>query len=363
MSTSTSQSQKQKISTNSSPDVGNSNKRLRLLAIDGGGIRGLSSLVIIDEMMQRIQHQENLESIPKPCEYFDLIGGTSTGGIIAILLGRLRLSTNEAIEAYNDLAEKAFSARKYFWQDGIFKASTLTAAIQELVSRYDVEDASMMDSRSSLGTQCKTFVCAVAADNASGPRLFRSYRVEQNSGYNAKIWEAVRATCAAPTFFKRISVGSKPKEEFIDGGLRANNPVTEVFHEATNIWGKDCQVACIVNIGTGHVKRIKLAKPAGIQKIFHLKLYNVLAQIVLDCEKTATDFERRKDIVDRQLYYRLNVLHGLEDVGLAEWRKLSEVKTHTKAYLDLPEVGVKVGKVIEILKATTSPVLLEINLR
>jgi patatin-like phospholipase/acyl hydrolase len=51
-------------------------KELRLLALDGGGIRGLSSLMILEQLMQTI----NPDSPPKPCDYFDMIGGTSTGG-------------------------------------------------------------------------------------------------------------------------------------------------------------------------------------------------------------------------------------------------------------------------------------------
>lgn len=51
-----------------------------LQSLDGGGIRGLSELLIIEEIMKRIQHQSKLQHVPRPAEYFDLIGGTSTGG-------------------------------------------------------------------------------------------------------------------------------------------------------------------------------------------------------------------------------------------------------------------------------------------
>lgn len=53
-------------------------KELRLLALDGGGVRGLSSLMILEQLMQTIDP----EHPPKPCEYFDMIGGTSTGGFV-----------------------------------------------------------------------------------------------------------------------------------------------------------------------------------------------------------------------------------------------------------------------------------------
>lgn len=70
----------------------------RILALDGGGVRGLSSLLIVQRLLQEVQRimEENGQSTtdgkpPRPCEYFDLICGTSTGGLIAIMLGRLRM--------------------------------------------------------------------------------------------------------------------------------------------------------------------------------------------------------------------------------------------------------------------------------
>ena len=54
---------------------------IRLLisrSTDGGGIRGLSELLILDEIMKRVQDELKLQELPKPCEYFHLIGGTST---------------------------------------------------------------------------------------------------------------------------------------------------------------------------------------------------------------------------------------------------------------------------------------------
>lgn len=63
----------------------------RVLSLDGGGVRGLSSLLILREIMEEIQRQNGSQDTPLPFEYFDLIGGTSTGGLIAIMLGRLRM--------------------------------------------------------------------------------------------------------------------------------------------------------------------------------------------------------------------------------------------------------------------------------
>jgi len=63
----------------------------RILSLDGGGVRGLSSLVVLREIMEEVQRQAKLTETPRPCDYFDLIGGTSTGGLIAIMLGRLKM--------------------------------------------------------------------------------------------------------------------------------------------------------------------------------------------------------------------------------------------------------------------------------
>ena len=49
---------------------------------DGGGIRGLSELLILREIMERIQFQQGFKELPLPCDYFDIIGGTSTGGLV-----------------------------------------------------------------------------------------------------------------------------------------------------------------------------------------------------------------------------------------------------------------------------------------
>ena len=60
----------------------------RILSLDGGGVRGLSSLLLLREIMNDIEQQLDATDL-KPWKYFDLICGTSTGGLIAIMLGTL----------------------------------------------------------------------------------------------------------------------------------------------------------------------------------------------------------------------------------------------------------------------------------
>lgn len=82
---------------------------LRLLSLDGGGIRGISSLVILDAIMKKINDGRNQRILPH--EYFHLAGGTSTGGLAALLLFRLKMNTKQAIEVYNEMAKEIFSPR------------------------------------------------------------------------------------------------------------------------------------------------------------------------------------------------------------------------------------------------------------
>lgn len=107
---------------------------IRLLALDGGGVRGLSSLMILRRFMTTVEP----ESPPKPCEYFDMIGGTSTGGLIAIMLGRLQMTVDECIEAYTCLSDKVFEKKSHRVKingrlQGRFDAAALEDAIKRIV--------------------------------------------------------------------------------------------------------------------------------------------------------------------------------------------------------------------------------------
>ncbi|KDQ50311.1 hypothetical protein JAAARDRAFT_200086 [Jaapia argillacea MUCL 33604] len=210
---------------------------LRLLSLDGGGIRGLSELVILGEIMAGIQENDYLAEpgkVPYPCQYFDLIGGTSTGGLIALLLGRLRLSVEDATRLYAEMVRQVFSEQKFRCQEGKFKATKLEEALKHIVmSSTGDPHAPMLDPGPEA---CKTFVCAAAANNISSatPHLFRTYTVSHNATDDCCIWEAARATSASPTFFKKMLVGRPNMQEaFVDAGsIGCNNPIQVVLQEA-----------------------------------------------------------------------------------------------------------------------------------
>lgn len=107
---------------------------------DGGGVTAITELVILKEIMLQIQKQNHLRTAPKPCEIFDMIGGTSTGALIAIMLGRLQMTVDETLEEYQRLAKTVFSDTKNAFGDGAYKATTFEKAVQSIVRRYESPD-------------------------------------------------------------------------------------------------------------------------------------------------------------------------------------------------------------------------------
>ena len=187
------------------------------------------------------------------------------------------------------------------------------------------------------------------AHNIAGPRLFRTYAVRENQDYDCTIWQAARATSAAPTLFNPIRFGIKgAEEEFVDGGLRCNNPVRQVLEEAESVFGSGRYVACIISIGAGEADAISLRSPAAF-RAFPLALITALEQIVADCELAAEDTERRFKHM-KNVYFRFSVDQGLQGVALEEWKKLGEVTTHTKKYMQKSVVSRRINAAVDALR-------------
>ena len=91
---------------------------LRLLSLDGGGIKGLTTLLILKRIFRTLREVGRLDKEPKPCEVFDLIAGTSTGGLIAIMLGRLQMSIDECISVYENVGKRVFGKKPSGGQAG-----------------------------------------------------------------------------------------------------------------------------------------------------------------------------------------------------------------------------------------------------
>ena len=110
-------------------------------------MRGYSMLIIIQELMHRTYVETEgraprRDQIPKPADHFDLICGTGTGGLIAIMLGRLRLDLETCKEVYVRMTRKVFETDKTIagipYRSTLFKASKLEEAIKECVREHTI---------------------------------------------------------------------------------------------------------------------------------------------------------------------------------------------------------------------------------
>jgi len=190
--------------------------------------------------------------------------------------------------------------------------------------------------------------------NANIPVLFRSYP-SQETHSGCKIWEAARATSAAPTFFKRIEIGNQ--QPFIDGGLGCNNPSKLLLKEAKVVFPTH-QIGCLVSIGTGQAEVISIRASGFFQQIVPTDIINALKAISIDCEATHEEmsllFENSPNI-----YFRINVEQGMQGIKLSEWEKMANVEAHTMQYLRKDEVGKKLTLVINAIKFPKAQLMME----
>ena len=190
--------------------------------------------------------------------------------------------------------------------------------------------------------------------SASIPILFRTYQSHETHSH-CKIWEAARATSAAPTFFKHIEIGNK--QPFIDGGLGCNNPSRVVLDEAKAVFG-DHQIGCLVSIGTGQAEVINIKKPGFLQQILPTDVIKALKAISTDCEATHEEMLRLFGN-SPNTYFRLNVEQGMQGLELSEWEKLANVEAHTTTYLRRKEVNEKLTLMVNAINCPKAQLMIE----
>ncbi|KAJ7840799.1 acyl transferase/acyl hydrolase/lysophospholipase [Mycena olivaceomarginata] len=306
---------------------------------NGGGIRGLSMLIILKHLMYRLKVAEDLPDIPHPCDYFDLIGGTGTGGLIALMLGRLRMSVEDAIKAYGELSKEVFSHVKPPGSAGRFKASKLEKVIKRIAREKSASQDPEEGLEDTRDKACRTFVCATTAANISLPVLLRTYNTPDHPAMDCTIWQAGRATSAAPTFFKQIKIGRPGMEEaFLDGGMGHNNPTAALLLEAKILF-PDKQIACIISLGTGQPHTI-----------------NAIQKMATDCEKEHQSLAHHFDGVEK-LYFRFNVEQGMQDIQLDQWEKLGDVVANTRQYIQSHPVVNQLADAVKSLSERAGRVL------
>ncbi|KAL8818384.1 MAG: hypothetical protein Q9191_007954, partial [Dirinaria sp. TL-2023a] len=173
------------------------------------------------------------------------------------------------------------------------------------------------------------FVCAIF-EKQTVPVNLRSYTSKHTARAveKAKIWQAGRATSAAPVFFEPLKMGDMDST-FADGGLRNNNPVEELKKEARRIWLNPSQFpfGILLSIGTG--RQIPKDLGSGIRP-----LIDALLTIATDSEAIARRFQENnyEELVNSKRYFRFNAI-GLENVSLEEWEKHATIEAATERYL------------------------------
>ncbi|TFK32671.1 acyl transferase/acyl hydrolase/lysophospholipase [Crucibulum laeve] len=313
---------------------------LRVLSLDGGGVRGLSSLYILNEVMKKAAPGK------KPCEVFDMIAGTSAGGLTAIMLGRLKLSVDECIKDYETLSRTIF--KDYGKIDkGIrvhktgarYDSSILENAFREYIGqRTGNQNEKLLNEEGS----CKVFVMAVRedADNNRGPVFLRSYSNPQTLSPlpDCLIWQAGRATSAAPSYFTPIKVGDYT---LVDGGLLANNPLGWLWSEVLDVFGPARRTDCFLSIGTGIPANQRVGQAGVVDRreladglsgsTTNTQLTHILFKSILNAY--APDAGSRK-------YWRMNVgeynekTDNYKDIGdLDDLTKIDGFRTMTENYI------------------------------
>ncbi|KAJ9495083.1 hypothetical protein H2202_009559 [Exophiala xenobiotica] len=200
---------------------------------DGGGVRGYSMLVILQELMHRVYVESEgkpptREATPKPCDYFDLIVGTGTGGLIAIMLGRLRLDLETCMNVYVRMTKRVFETDKTIagipYKHTLFKASKLEEAIRECVRDHTVFEDEGNDGTSTGGREFGDLSSPASTTSATPVRRSMSIRSSNSISMNGP--STMRNSIVSPTF----SGWGNPNASLYDGREnRTKTAVTAVY--------------------------------------------------------------------------------------------------------------------------------------
>jgi predicted acylesterase/phospholipase RssA len=176
-----------------------------------------------------------------------------------------------------------------------------------------------------------SFVCAASAASTH-IELLRSYRSRRigHQNYDCSIWEAVRATSAAPLFFEPLTL-QRSQATFVDGGVRANNPIDQITSEARHLWpGRS--IGCLLSLGTG----VKIPQGFDAKKSRLHEVLQALAGIATDANNKARDFRdttEGRELIRGKRYFRYSIPQGVGDVDLADFEKIPYMESMTLPYV------------------------------
>lgn len=312
---------------------------IRVLSIDGGGTRGLVAL-------QALHRLESLTGKPI-YQLFDYICGVSTGAILAFMLGVFQIPLKECEELYRKLGSDVFKQNlivgtvKMGWSHAYYDSQMWEEILKEKMGHGLMVETSK-------NPNCPKVSAVSTVVNRGLPLkayVFRNYnflpgvRSHYLGSCQHKMWQAIRASSAAPGYFQEFVLGNDLHQ---DGGLLINNPTALAIHESKCLW-PNTPVQCVVSLGTGRYETATKTS-ASTYTSLKTKLTNVIS--------SATDTEEVHTMLDALLppntYFRFNPYMS-EDVPLDENRqeRLDYLQAEGRRYLERNENKLK--KVASVL--------------
>jgi patatin-like phospholipase/acyl hydrolase len=312
---------------------------IKVLAVDGGGIRGIIPAVILAELQNRLGKEA--------WQTFDLIAGTSTGGIIALGLGTA---------CNNGKPYSPDQLLNLYLNNGaaIFKKSWLTPVRQLLLPKYSPDGLQATLTRFFQSTEFCTALTPLLVSSYNLqkqlPFFFKSHLIAARPDYNWKVTEIARATSAAPTFFPPFHL-TRGTDDYalVDGGIFVNNPSMAAYVEARLIY-PSAQRVVVVSVGTGD--RQDIITFAQANKWGLLGWAKQIVPVLMDSVSEAVDFELTT--LPECTYYRLQVRDLPPAAGQMDnvaRDNLDALQTLARNYLAAPEQSVLLDKICSELKS------------
>lgn len=296
-------------------------KKITILSIDGGGIRGIIPCIILRYIEEQIQLLDDPHA--KIGDYFDLIAGSSTGGLLASILlypndqRTANYSIKTAFDLYTEKGNDIFNVS--FWQRLINPFGLFSEKIsEEQLEKHLADFFGNLELKSFIKP---SLITAYDLENRRA-KLFNSFNAHVDSN-NFQVKDICRATSAAPTYFSPAQIKSKYGQLFtlIDGGVFANNPALCAYAEARKIPFGDLfqdlekpnypsiKNMIIVSIGTGTV--LKKYAYNKFENAGKLKWIEPLIDILLSANAETVDYQLSQMVNtlgrrNRQNYYRIN---------------------------------------------------------
>lgn len=239
---------------------GGENRKHKILALDGGGIRGILTLEVLARMEGILAKATGAGKQFRLCDFFDYIGGTSTGAIIAAGLAR-GMTAAELLKFYEDKGTAMFDKQGLLrrWE-ALYKSEPLKRELQETFGAATTLKPDDL----------KCLLLAVTRNRTtdspwpitSNPQAKYNDTSRPDCNLNIPLWQIVRASTAAPVYFPPEVIRWDPNDErkafiFVDGGLTPyNNPAFLMYLLATHPayclnWARGEDKLLIVSIGTG----------------------------------------------------------------------------------------------------------------